>query len=102
MGAILKVFGCALQIAFGLLSLVQLYAAALGLSDWLGSVFAAIVIVLSLFLGSGLAILVGAFLGAYNVWEWHWLPSMLFAAPMLLFIVPAVASHLLASLFKRR
>ena len=45
---------------------------------------------------------IGTFLGAMNVWGWPWYGAALFAAPGLLFIVPALVTTAIGSLFEKK
>jgi hypothetical protein len=33
---------------------------------------------------------IGAFIGAWKVWQWHWLPALVLAAPGVLLFIPSV------------
>jgi hypothetical protein len=64
-----EVYGCLVAIAFGIFGVFQIYAAFIGLENWIGTGLAIAGIALSFLLRSSLPILVGAFLCALNVWE---------------------------------
>lgn len=96
-----ELLGCLFAIAFGLFGLFQIYAAYLGLQDWLGTGWAVAGIAASFLLRSSLPVLVGAFLCALNVWEWHWAFAFLFAAPMLALILPATAADVISAIRRK-
>lgn len=55
--------------------------------------------------GFSLPITIGAFFGAMNVWGWHWVFALLFAAPGLLLVIPGALAFIFAlakDLFDRR
>ena len=79
----------------------QIYASYLGIEYELGAWWATIAIVLSLMFRSSLLIMIGAFLGAFYVWEWHWFWALAFAAPGLLLIVPGAAVQIFEGLMRR-
>lgn len=39
-----------------------------------------------------LPITIGSFFGAWHVWHWHWALALLFAAPGLLLVTPALVA----------
>lgn len=92
-----QIFGCVFAIAFAILGIVQIYAAFLGLEDWLGAGWAVAGIAVAFIFRSSLPILIGAFLCALNVWEWHWVFAALFAAPMLALLLPATAMDIFSA-----
>ena len=96
-----ELFGCLLAIGFGIFGIFQIYAAYLGLEDWLGTGWAIAGIAASFLLRSSLPILVGAFLCALNVWGWHWALAVLFAAPMLALLLPATAADVISAIRRK-
>ena len=77
-------------IGFLVLGIIQLYAGAVGITYYWGAGWAGVVIFLCLMFRVSLPLTIGSFYCALNVWGWHWLYSLLFAAPGLVFIVPSV------------
>jgi hypothetical protein len=84
-------------IATLLYGLVSIWAAYLGLDHWLGF-WGVVIVIACLFFRVSLPLAVGAFLGAMNVWHWHWALALLFAAPGLAYMIPAVAGGLISAL----
>lgn len=92
--------GCLAIAAYGV---AQFIAAIWGLETYVGWL-AAPIIALCLYFRFSLPLTVFAFLGAKNEWEWHWLGALLFVAPGLIFLVPAILSsltHTALSSFRR-
>jgi hypothetical protein len=83
-------------------TIVAIWAASAGLSLYLGTGWAIGTILVSMFFRFSPPIVVGAFLGAMNVWGWHWALALLFAAPGLAFVVPGVIAAILSALPWRR
>jgi hypothetical protein len=77
-------------ISFFLFTFFQIYAAYLGFDYFLGSVFAILMIFLSLLLRFSLPITIAAFFGAIKVWHWHWFFATIFISPGLLFVIPGL------------
>ena len=77
-------------ISFFLFSFFQIYAAYLGFDYFLGSVFAILMIFLSLLLRFSLPITIAAFFGAIKVWHWHWFFATIFISPGLLLLIPGI------------
>lgn len=48
-----------------------------------------------------LPIVVGCYLCAHDIWGWHWFPSVLFAAPGLLFMIPNLVAQMFAGARER-
>ena len=95
-------WGCLVAIAFLIFGIVQIIAAYIGLDDWLGTGWAVAGIAAAFFLRTGLPILIGSFLCALNVWEWHWVFAAMFAAPLLFVIVPAMAMEAVSHVRRRQ
>jgi hypothetical protein len=92
-------------LAFLAFGLTQAYAAWLGIDYHLGAFWAGAAIVVAIFFRFPLLIVVGAFLGAKDVWHWHWALAALFAAPGLALVIPAVLTGVLTVIgqaFSRR
>ncbi|WP_426991790.1 hypothetical protein [Methylomonas sp. CM2] len=53
--------------------------------------------VAAIFFRFTIPIVLGAFLFAKNIWDWHWFFALLFAAPGLLFMVPAFFASLVSA-----
>lgn len=86
---------CLLGIAFGI---SQIIVAFLGIEYHLGTAVAALVVSVALVFRFTLASTVGAFFGALNVLEWHWVYAGLFAAPGLLFAIPGTLAVLVTGI----
>ena len=84
----MQIVGC---FALGAYVAAQFIAAIWGLETYIGWL-AVPVIVGSLYFRFSLPVTVFAFLGAKNDWGWHWLAALVFVAPGLLLIVPAILS----------
>ena len=67
----------------------------LGIEDMFGGSWAVAALIGSLVFRFTLPITIGAFFGATEVLGWHWFAALIFTAPGLLFIIPAVATSLL-------
>ncbi len=80
-------------LAFGAL---QIYAGYLGIEHHIGVGWAVAAVILGVFFRFSLPITIGAFFGAMNVWEWHWLAATAFAAPGLLLLVPGVIAGIMS------
>lgn len=98
MQSILALLGLVVSLVYGA---VSIWAAYLGLDQALGW-WAILIVIGCLFFRFTLPLVVGAFLGALNVWHWHWALALLFAAPGLVFIIPSVVAALLSALPSRR
>lgn len=85
-----SVFGCMGAILFLGFGLIQLGAGWAGIEETWGWGWGLLAIVLALLFRFTLPITIGCFLCAHNIWEWHWLLSLLFALPGLLFMVPGL------------
>lgn len=86
--------------------LLQLGAGWAGMEQSLGSGWGIAAAVAAVFLRFTLPVVIGAFLCALNIWHWHWFFAIVFAAPGLLFMAPAIYSSLvgmsLAGVIKQR
>jgi hypothetical protein len=93
--------GCLFAIAFALFGLFQIYAAFIGLTHSIGSGWAIAAIVVAFFFRSSIPVVIGAFLCALYVWEWHWALAALFAAPGLALVIPAFTADIIGSLGRK-
>ena len=89
-------------ILFLLVGLIQIYAGFIGLEYHFGSVAAFAALFLAFFLRIMFPLTIGTFLCAMNVWGWPWYGAALFAAPGLLFILPALVTAAIGSLFEKK
>lgn len=94
--------GCGAVLAIMSYCMILLFAAVIGLNDWLGFLGALAGIVLALMLRTSIPIIIGAFLCAYKVWGWGWLGSAIFAAPLLVLAVPFLSWSILRVMMRRR
>ena len=96
--AALGVFGFILFLGVGI---VQIYAGFLGIEYHLGYWWAVAAIGASFLLRIMLPLTIGTFFGAMDVWGWPWYGAAAFAAPGLLFIIPAMTTAAISSVFSR-
>lgn len=94
-------WGCVIAAVVLLYGLVQIYAGYLGIQHHLGTGWA-VAALFALFFRFSLPITVGAFFGAMNVWGWHWLLALLFAAPGLAFMALMIPSIFASAIGKFR
>lgn len=80
---------------------LQIYAGYLGIAHHIGVGWAIAAVVLALIFRFALPVTIGAFFGAINVWDWHWMAAAAFAAPSLLFLIPGTIAGVV-SMSKRR
>lgn len=76
--------GCILIAAYGI---AQIVAGYLGIQHHFGSGWAIAAIVAAFVFRFSLPITIGSFFGAMNVWGWHWIFALVFAAPGLAFMM---------------
>ncbi len=88
----MQLVGCLLFAIYGVAQVAAAYA---GFDFYVGGFLAALIIAACFWFRFTLPLTVAAFLGAMDVWEWHWLLALIFAAPGLLLIVPSVLSSLI-------
>jgi hypothetical protein len=93
-----RIYGVALL----LYGFVQTYAAFAGYSEWSGAVSAIGLIALTFIIGPSVLLITGAFYYAHHVRGWHWALSALFAAPMLVALLPSLAPDALNFFSGRR
>lgn len=85
-------------ILIALYAVAQIVASLQGLETYLGVLGALFVIALCLYFRFTLPLTIAAFLCAKNVWGWHWFFALLFVAPGLAFLLPAIAAVVIGSL----
>lgn len=93
--------GCFLISVMLVYGLVQIYAGWIGIEHHWGSGWAITALVAALVFRFSLPLTVGSFFCAMNVWGWHWLGALLFAAPGLAFMVlmiPGALASLMGNL----
>ena len=95
-----SLLGCGLAILFFGFGLLQFAAGWAGIEHSFGWGWGIAAVVAAVFFRFTIPIAVGAFLCANNIWGWSWFFSLLFAAPALLFMVPAFFL-LIVNSFKR-
>lgn len=81
--------------------IVQLYAGFVGLDEAFGGVWAVIAIIAAFAFRFTLPLMVGSFLCATSVWDWHWFWALVFAAPSLLIMIPAIFAGIFDELSKQ-
>ena len=84
-----------LMLAYGLAQVVAGYA---GIEHHLGKGWAIAAIVVAFLFRFTLPITVGSFFGAMNVWGWHWLGALVFAAPGLAFMALMISGTLASTM----
>ena len=88
------------MILFLLFGIIQIGAGWAGIEDSFGWGWGIAAAVAAIMFRFTLPIVFGAYLCATNIWDWHWAAAALFAAPGLLFMVPALTAGLLSA-FKK-
>lgn len=88
-------------IAILVFGVLQIYAGYLGIAHHIGVGWAIAAVMLALIFRFTLPVTIGAFFGAMNVWDWHWLAAAAFAAPGLLLLIPGTIAGLVSA-SKRR
>ena len=94
--------GCVAALLFLGFGVFQIYAAGIGLSNSLGTGWAIGLIAVSFIARTSIPVIIGAFLCAMNVWEWHWALAALFAAPGLALVLPSMAANILEVFSRKR
>ena len=89
--------GCGFAILFFGFGLLQLAAGWAGIENEYGRGWGIAAIIAALLFRFTLPIAFGAFLCARDIWHWHWSLALLFAAPTLLFMIPAVLAALVGA-----
>lgn len=92
--------GAGIALLFLGYGVLQLGAGWAGIENSFGWGWGVAAALAAIFFRFTLPVVVGAFLCAKNLWHWHWFFALLFAAPGLLFMVPAFFGSLAGS-FKR-
>lgn len=82
--------GIAFFILFIVVGAAQIYAGFLGIEYHFGQIWAWVIAGGCIFFRLMLPLTIGTFFGAMDVWGWEWYWAALFAAPGLLFMVPAL------------
>jgi len=93
-------FGCLLALLIGVYGLAQIWAGYLGIEHHLGAGWAVAATAIA-FLGFSLPLTIGSFFGAMNVWGWHWLLALVFAAPGLAFMAFTIPATLIGLFGKK-
>src|SRR5579884_4237767 len=88
----MQAIGCILFAVYGV---AQLFAAFAGFDYYVGAIFAGVIIAACIFFRFTLPLTIASFLGAKNVWEWHWFFALIFAAPGLLLVIPSILGGLM-------
>lgn len=95
-------FGVLGGILFLVVGIVQIYVGFIGIEYHLGSGFAFGALFLGFFFRIMFPLTIGTFFGALDVWGWPWYGALAFAAPGLLFIVPALVTSAISTLFESK
>jgi len=90
----MQAIGC---ILFAIYAVAQILASFAGFDFYVGPFLAAVIVGVCLWFRFTLPLTIAAFLGAKNVWDWHWLLALIFAAPGLLLVIPSILGSLLDS-----
>lgn len=93
--------GCFFMVLMLVYGLVQVYAGWIGIEQHWGSGWAIAAVVAAFAFRFSLPLTVGSFFGAMNVWGWHWLGALLFAAPGLAFMalmIPGALASVMGNL----
>tara|TARA_B100001057_G_scaffold488706_1_gene573622 strand:- start:652 stop:1095 length:444 start_codon:yes stop_codon:yes gene_type:complete len=91
-------FGVLGGILFLIVGIIQIYVGYIGIEYHLGAGFAIGALFIGFFFRIMLPLTIGTFFGALDVWGWPWYAALAFAAPGLLFIVPALVTTAIGSL----
>lgn len=89
-------------ILFLLFGLAQLFVGTWGIDYHFGAFWATVAFILAIVFRFTLPVTIGSYFGAINVLGWDWYFALAFAAPGLLFILPATVGVLLSSIAKSR
>ena len=93
--------GCLFAILMLAYGLAQIYAGWIGIEHHWGAGWAIAAVVAAFVFGFSAPLSVGSFFGAMNVWGWHWLGALLFAAPGLAFMalmIPGALASVMGNL----
>ena len=91
-------FGALGGIIFLLVGIVQIFVGYIGIEHHLGAGFAIGALVLGFVFRIMFPLTIGTFFGALDVWGWPWYGALAFAAPGLLFILPALVTGAISAL----
>jgi hypothetical protein len=89
-------------IIFLIVGIAQIWAGYIGIEYHWGAIWAAGAIGVAFVFRLMLPLTIGSFFGAMDVWGWPWYGAAAFAAPGLLFILPAMVTAAATSLFNRK
>ena len=89
-------------IIFLLVGIVQIYVGYIGIEYHLGAGFAIGALVLGFVFRIMFPLTIGTFFGAMDVFGWPWYGALALAAPGLLFIVPALVTGAISTLFEKK
>ena len=95
-------FGVLGGILFLVVGIVQIYVGFIGIEYHLGSGFAFGALFIGFFFRIMFPLTIGTFFGALDVWGWPWYGALAFAAPGLLFIVPALVTSAISTLVEKK
>lgn len=95
-------FGVLGGILFLIVGIVQIYVGFIGIEYHLGSGFAFGALFIGFFFRIMFPLTIGTFFGALDVWGWPWYGALAFAAPGLLFIVPALVTSAISTLVEKK
>ena len=95
-------FGALGGILFLLVGIVQIYVGYIGIEHHLGVGFAIGALVIGFVFRIMFPLTIGTFFGALDVWGWPWYGALALAAPGLLFIVPALVTSAISTLFEKK
>jgi len=95
-------FGVLGGIFFLLVGIVQIYVGYIGIEYHLGAGFAIGALALGFIFRIMFPLTIGTFFGALDVWGWPWYGALALAAPGLLFIVPALVTGAISTLFEKK
>ena len=95
-------FGVLGGILFLIVGIVQIYVGFIGIEYPLGSGFAFGALFIGFFFRIMFPLTIGTFFGALDVWGWPWYGALAFAAPGLLFIVPALVTSAISTLVEKK
>tara|TARA_B100001964_G_C14026647_1_gene506342 strand:+ start:232 stop:531 length:300 start_codon:yes stop_codon:yes gene_type:complete len=88
-------------ILFLIIGAIQIYAGFIGIEYHLGEVWAWGAIALAFVVRIILPLTIGTFFAAMDVWGWPWYGALAFAAPGLLFVLPALITAAIGTLSNR-
>ena len=88
----MQAIGC---ILFAIYGVAQIMASFAGFDFYVGAFFASVIVAACIWFRFTLPLTIAAFLGAKNVWEWHWFFALIFAAPGLLLAIPSILGSLI-------